>query len=611
MDLITLDFETYYDKKYSLKKLTMEEYIRDPKFQVIGVGIKVNNEKTEWASGSKKEIQKYLQGFDWQNSMVVAHNTLFDGAILNWCYGIDPRVLVDTLCMSRALHGVATSASLQALAERYGIGEKGTEVVEAEGKRRSDFTEEELSRYGDYCINDVELTYKLFSIFIAEGFPKQELRVIDMTLRMFTNPTLEVDSDLLHEHLMTIKKNKQNLLISSGIHKDDLMSNQKFARVLETFGVEPPKKISPTTGKETFAFAKSDEQFIKLLEHPNEKVKKLVDARLGIKSTLEETRTQRFIDIGSRGKLPIPVRYYAAHTGRWGGDDKINIQNLPSRGPNAKKLKSSILAPEGYKLIDADSSQIEARVLSWFAGQDDLTNSFARGEDVYKKMASIIYSVSEEGVTKEQRFVGKTTILGAGYGMGSIKFQAQLKNYGFDMDIDEARRVINIYRETNWKINQLWRDCQNMLRYMVNGDNYNIATHLEGVVQVIPKDKAILLPSNLLLRYDNLKAQPTDKGAEYMYKTRMGYIKIYGGKVVENLCQALARCIIAEQMLQIRKKYTIGLTVHDSIVACVKEEEVEEAQRYMEACMRQTPPWAKGLPLDCESGVGKNYGECE
>ena len=611
MDLITLDFETYYDKKYSLKKLTMEEYIRDPKFQVIGVGIKVNNEKTEWASGSKKEIQKYLQGFDWQNSMVVAHNTLFDGAILNWCYGIDPRVLVDTLCMSRALHGVATSASLQALTERYGIGEKGTEVVEAEGKRRSDFTEEELSRYGDYCINDVELTYKLFSIFIAEGFPKQELRVIDMTLRMFTNPTLEVDSDLLHKHLMTIKKNKENLLISSGIHKDDLMSNQKFARVLETFGVEPPKKISPTTGKETFAFAKSDEQFIKLLEHPNEKVKKLVDARLGIKSTLEETRTQRFIDIGSRGKLPIPVRYYAAHTGRWGGDDKINIQNLPSRGPNAKKLKSCILAPEGYKLIDADSSQIEARVLSWFAGQDDLTNSFARGEDVYKKMASIIYSVSEEDVTKEQRFVGKTTILGAGYGMGSIKFQAQLKTNGFDMDLDEARRVINVYRETNWKINQLWRDCQNMLRYMVNGDNYNIATHLEGVVQVIPKDKAILLPSNLLLRYDNLKAQPTDKGAEYMYKTRMGYIKIYGGKVVENLCQALARCIIAEQMLQIRKKYTIGLTVHDSIVACVKEEEVEEAQRYMEACMRQTPPWAKGLPLDCESGVGKNYGECE
>ena len=611
MDLITLDFETYYDKKYSLKKLTMEEYIRDPKFQVIGVGIKVNNEKTEWASGSKKEIQKYLQGFDWENSMVVAHNTLFDGAILNWCYGIDPRVLVDTLCMSRALHGVATSASLQALAERYGIGEKGTEVVEAEGKRRSDFTEEELSRYGDYCINDVELTYKLFSIFIAAGFPKQELRVIDMTLRMFTNPTLEVDSDLLHKHLTTIKKNIENLPSSSGISKDGIMSNQKFARVLETFSVEPPKKISPTTGKETFAFAKSDEQFIKLLEHPNEKVKNLVDARLGIKSTLEETRTQRFIDIGSRGKLPIPVRYYAAHTGRWGGDDKINIQNLPSRGPNAKKLKSSILAPEGYKLIDADSSQIEARVLSWFAGQDDLTNSFARGEDVYKKMASVIYSVSEEDVTKEQRFVGKTTILGAGYGMGSIKFQAQLKNYGFDMDIDEARRVINIYRETNWKINQLWRDCQNMLRYMVNGDTYNIATHLGGVVQVIPKDKAILLPSNLLLRYDNLKAQPTDKGAEYMYKTRMGYIKIYGGKVVENLCQALARCIIAEQMLQIRKKYTIGLTVHDSIVACVKEEEVEEAQRYMEACMRQTPPWAKGLPLDCESGVGKNYGECE
>jgi DNA polymerase I-like protein with 3'-5' exonuclease and polymerase domains len=610
MDLITLDFETYYDKEYSLKKLTMEEYIRHPKFEVIGVGVKINNEQTEWASGSNKEIKEYLQGFDWENSMVIAHNTLFDGAILNWCYDIDPRGLADTLCMSRALHGVDTSASLQALTERYGIGKKGTEVIEAQGKRRVDFTAEELARYGDYCVNDVELTYKLFSIFISAGFPKQELRVIDMTLRMFTNPMLEVDNDLLHKHLTTIKNNKETLLISSGIDKKDLMSNKKFAEVLETFGVEPPKKISLTTGKETFAFAKSDEQFISLLEHPNEEVKNLVEARLGIKSTLEETRTQRFIDIGSRGKLPIPVRYYAAHTGRWGGDDKINIQNLPSRGPNAKKLKSSILAPDGYKLIDADSSQIEARVLSWLAGQDDLTNSFTRGEDVYKNMASIIYSVPEEDVTKEQRFVGKTTILGAGYGMGSIKFQAQLKTNGFDMDLDEARRVINVYRETNWKINQLWRDCQNMLRYMVNGDNYNIATHLDGVIQVLPKDKAILLPSNLLLRYDQLKAQPTDKGVEYMYKTRMGYIKIYGGKVVENLCQALARCIIAEQMLQIRKKYTIVLTVHDSIVACVREEETEEAKRYIEACMRQAPYWAKGLPLDCESGIGKNYGEC-
>jgi DNA polymerase I-like protein with 3'-5' exonuclease and polymerase domains len=213
----------------------------------------------------------------------------------------------------------------------------------------------------------------------------------------------------------------------------------------------------------------------------------VVAARLGTKSTLEETRTQRFIDIGKRGTLPVPVRYYAAHTGRWGGDDKINMQNLPSRGPNGKKLKRSILAPAGHTLIDADSAQIEARVLAWLAEQDDLTEAFANNEDVYKKMASRIYNVAVDDVTKDQRFVGKTTILGAGYGMGAVKFQAQLKTFGFDMELDEARRVINIYREANWKINLLWRNCQNMVRSMVNGDSVQIGK--SGVLKVLGSER--------------------------------------------------------------------------------------------------------------------------
>ena len=168
---------------------------------------------------------------------------------------------------------------------------------------------------------------------------------------------------------------------------------------------------------------------------------------------MEETRTERFIDICKRGLLPVPIRYYSAHTGRWGGDDKINLQNLPSRGADGKKLKRSIIAPQGCNLIDADSSQIEARVLAWLAEQDDLTEAFKNGDDVYKKMASAIYNVKEEDVTKDQRFVGKTTILGAGYGMGAVKFQNQLKTFGFNMDISEARRVVKVYRDTNWRVN--------------------------------------------------------------------------------------------------------------------------------------------------------------
>jgi len=609
MDLITLDFETYYDREFSLSKLTTEAYIRDPRFEVIGVGVKFNNEETEWASGSHEQVKGYLQSFDWSDAMLLCHNTMFDGAILNWVYDIRPRVYTDTMCIARAIHGVETSASLRAVSEKYSIGAKGTEVVQALGKKREDFTESELDRYGDYCVNDVNLTHKLFTI-MAKDFPKQELKLIDLTLRMFIQPILELDLGLLEQHLTETRDRKDELLVSAGVtDKKELMSNPKFAELLKSLGGGPPMKIKPATGKETFAFAKTDEEFKALVDHEDDRVQTLVAARLGTKSTLEETRTQRFIDIAKRGTLPVPVRYYAAHTGRWGGDDKINMQNLPSRGVNGKKLKRSIIAPEGHTIVEADSAQIEARVLAWLAGQDDLVSAFTNGEDVYKKMASRIYGVPEEDVTKDQRFVGKTTILGAGYGMGAVKFQAQLKNFGFDMDLAEARRVISIYREANGAINRLWREAQNMIVGLSRGDNVPFGK--EGVLDVVPEESAVRLPSGLLLRYDDLRFDQTDKGTEFHYKTRRGRTRIYGGKVIENVCQAIARCIIGEQMLLIAKKHHVVLTVHDSIVCCVPDEDVAQAQIDVEKSMRWVPEWADGLPIDCEAGIGKSYGDCE
>jgi DNA polymerase len=505
---------------------------------------------------------------------------------------------------------VEVGGSLKALAERYNLGVKGTEILNALGKRRLDFTDDELDSYGDYCINDVELTYKLFNRLLKQGFPKKELRIIDCTLRMFIHPMLELDCDLLEDHLYDIKLHKDKLLCDAGVaDKKELMSNDKFADLLRSKGVEPPIKVSPTTGKEAYAFAKTDDGFKSLVTHENPEVQALAAARLGNKSTLEETRTQRFIDIAGRGTLPVPVRYYAAHTGRWGGDDKINLQNLPSRGPNGKKLKKSIVAPAGYTLIDCDSSQIEARVLAWFAGQDDLTDAFRNKEDVYVKMASRIYETSEDQITKDQRFVGKTTILGAGYGMGAVKFQAQLKSFGTDISLDEARRIINIYRDANWKISHVWREAQHMVAAMERGDNYQFGK--KGVIEVIGNREAIRLPSKLLMRYQDLRGERNSEGTEYSYKTRNGRTRIYGGKVIENVCQALARCVIGDQMLLINNKYRAVLTVHDSVIACVPESEAEEAQQYVEKCMRYVPTWAEGLPLECESGVANAYGDCE
>jgi len=608
VNFVTLDFETYYAQDFSLSKITTEEYIRDRRFEVIGLGLKHGPNPTEWAQGDK-QVKELLGSVDFAKTGVIAHNTAFDGAILNWRYDVKPKAWFDTMCMGRALHGTEHSVSLKAMSERYGIGAKGNEVIMAKGKRLADFTTQEIRDYARYCINDVELTYELFSQMVRT-FPRKELKLIDLTLRMFIEPFLDLDTGLLEQHLEDVKDRKDKLLLDANIaDKKDLMSNVKFATLLEELGVSPPRKISPTTGKETYAFAKSDEAFKELQEHEDDRVQSLVAARLGNKSTLEETRTQRFIAISKRGLLPVPIRYYAAHTGRWGGQDKINLQNLPSRGANGKKLKNSIIAPEGHSVIDADSSQIEARVLAWLAGQNDLTEAFARGEDVYIKMAAQIYGCTEEEVTGAQRFIGKTTILGAGYGMGAEKFGMQLKTFGHEVSPNEAKRIINIYRDANWRISQLWREAHHAVKQLAQGVSGCFgASHK---VSYCAKQSGIKLPSGLYIYYEDLSGYQNSQGVEYTYKVRRGRKKLYGGKVVENVCQGIARCIIGEQMLRIAKKYPVVLTVHDSIACCVPDEQVDEAQRYVEDCMRWTPDWAEGLPINCESGKAKSYGECE
>jgi DNA polymerase len=604
MNILSLDFETYYDKQFSLSKMTTEEYIRSPEFETIGVAIKENEGETRWFSGSHDEIAEFLAGYDWASSALLAHNAMFDAAILNWRFGIKPRAVLDTLSMARALHGSEVGNSLAKLSIYYALGEKGTEVVDALGKRRLDFDTDALNKYGGYCINDVELTSKLFKKLA----PKlTELQVISLTVKMFSEPLLHLDKKQLEAHLLEVQYRKAKLLEDCGVEsRDELMSNLKFAELLRGFGVEPPMKISPVTGKEALALAKSDEAFKALAEHPDERVQALVAARLGSKSTLEETRTQRFIEISKRGGLPIPLSYYAAHTGRWGGADKINLQNLPSRGTNGGKLKKAIVAPDGYVMIDSDSSQIEARMLAWWAGQTDLTEAFTRKEDVYKKMASAIYNKPIPEIEAHERFVGKTTILGAGYGMGAPKFQAQLKTFNTYLELEECSLAIGAYRITYDKIPELWSAGKKAIEAMVKNQTVDFGN---GVVQVMGSE-GILLPNGLYQRYPNLRKIQTEEGWQYVYDNRKGQTKLYGGKLVENVCQALARCIIVEQMLRIAKKYRPVLTVHDAIACIAPEQEADEAMAYVMECMSWTPDWAEGLPVACEAGYGKSYGDC-
>ena len=604
MSIVTIDFETYYSKDFSLTKLTTEEYVRSEQFEVIGVSAQVDDAEPVWFTGTMAETELFLKALELDKHMVLAHNAQFDGAILTWLFGIKPKRWLDTLSMARAIHGTEVGGSLNTLSQYYNVGDKGTEVVNALGLRRLDFPLDQLERYSNYCKNDVALTYKIFQI-MGVGFPALEFKLIDITLRMFTEPVLELNSQALYTHLQIVRRRKEGLL--QNFDKDTLMSNPKFAELLKGYGIEPPMKTSLATGKQTFAFAKNDEGLKELLNHDNLEVQSLVAARLGTKSTLEETRTARFLGMSQRGFMPVPLRYYAAHTGRWGGDDKVNLQNLPRQSP----IKNAVVAPTGYKLVDSDSSQIEARTLAWLAEQDDLTKAFENGEDVYKIMASAIYVKGQADITKDERFVGKTTILGAGYGMGAVKFKAQLKTFGVEIEEEESKRIITTYRETYPKIVELWQDGALALKAIMTDQTCKLGR--EGVL-VVDGKKGIRLPNGLYLRYPNLRIQKINGKDELVYDNKKGRVatptRIYGGKVIENVCQALARIVIGEQMLMIAKKYKVAMTVHDAVMCVVPVSEVIPAQEYVELCMRLRPQWAQQLPLNCESGTGFSYGEC-
>lgn len=601
MKIITIDFETYYDREFSLSKITTEEYIRSDLFETIGVGTKINDGRSEWFSGTHQQTQDYLSSIDWSDAIAVAHNAMFDAAILSWRFNIRPYMWCDTLSLARAIDGLEVGGSLKACAERYGLGEKGTEVVNALALRRQNFDAEQLARYGEYCKNDCDLTWDLLNVYLPK-VSETELKVIDLTIKMFSEPVLRLAKKRLSHHLEEVKARKYELLQACKADSEILNSNPKFADLLISLGVEPPMKTSLATGKETYAFAKTDEGLKDLAEHPNPAVQAVVAARLGTKSTLEESRTERFLGIASRGFLPVPLKYYAAHTGRWGGSDNLNLQNLPSRGDST--LKECILPPKGYVIIDCDSSQIEARVLAWVAGQGDLVQAFANKEDVYKIMASKIYRKPVDEISKDERFMGKTVVLGCGYGLGAEKFQSSLKTAGVDLELPECKQIIKTYRESYEYIPELWKDGQRCLEAMLQKKTSLFGTQPDAVML---KKKGFYLPSGYYLGYTDLEK---DAEGQFSYKTRKGRTKIYGGKVVENVIQAIARCVIAEQMTWIAKKYRVVLTVHDAIAIVAPLAEAERAQQYVEKCMSTPPEWAAGLPLACESGIGENYGQC-
>ena len=601
--LITLDFETYYDKEYGLKKYTTEEYIRSDKFEVIGVAVN-DGTTTYWNTGTHDEIKTFLNGFNLEDSFALGHNMRFDAAILSWIFDIHPLGLFDTMSMGQILHGLTESVSLANLSTYYGIGVKGTEVGDALGKHRLDFTSTEMASYARYCINDVELTRQLF-YKMKNKFTAPEMRLIDLTIRMFTEPKLELNKGLLIRHLHEVKEAKEKLLASVAVDKELLMSNPKFAELLIEQGVEPPMKISSTTGKETYAFAKTDEGFKDLLDHEKPHVQALAAARIGNKSTLEETRTENFIQIANRGKLPVPLKYSGAVVShRWSGVDGINLQNLP----RTSELRRAICAPKGWKLVASDLSNIELRLAYWFAQSHGKIQAIKNGIDLYKQSASEITGIEYDKVDKDLRFIFKVVNLSGIYGVGANKMHSILKQGGVKKDINEVKNIVYAYRRANPELVQAWADAGTMLESIRAGHHYTMGNG--GIISSVPHE-GMMKPNSMLLGLPNLRKLKTDTGESWAYDKLMGRTivpeYIHPAKTFQRCIQSLARDIIGEQLIQVAKVYDVVMTVHDELVMLCPEDEVDECVDYVKKCMTTAPSWCADLPLGCEVGVGDNY----
>ena len=646
--ILVIDFETRWDRKeYTLSKMTTEQYIRDPRFKAFGCCIKTYDVPgTVWVS--HKDLVDTFNTIDWSTTAVLAHNAQFDVAILSYVYGHQPCFIFDSLSMARALRGVEVGNSLAKLANEFGLPPKGQAVHSTDGL--AELTHEIEFELAEYCKHDTFLCEEVFKRLIKD-YPAKELRLIDLTLKMFTNPVLELDQEMLREALMEESTKRTELLNRLGIEEATLASNDKFASVLSKMGIAPPKKISKTTGKEALALAKNDAHFQALLNSDNEDVALLCEARLAVKSTLERTRAQRFLDISERGRLPVPLNYYGAHTGRWSASkgSGLNLQNL-KRG---SFLRKSIQAPAGYSLVVCDLAQIEPRVLAWMCDYTDLLEIFASGKDAYAQFGAQMFGIP--GLSKDShpdlRQSAKSALLGCGYGLGWASFAAQLltgflgapptrydkafaKQLGVGAEfVNEfisyqpylermkdiphncteteltvhcvsAKKIIDKYRDAAQPVKTFWEMCDALIkRSLVEGKPY---THK---CLTFEKER-IVLPSGLALRYPQLSGVADEKGRiQWTYGDDKK--KLYGGKLTENIVQAVARCVMTDGMLRIQKQYPCVLTVHDEVVALVPESEADDAENWVLAQMTMVPKYMPGIPLGAEAGHAKRYGDAK
>ena len=598
MRILCVDAETFFDSTYTLTKETTESYIRHPRFECMGFGLRwLDGGEGIWVNASSLSVA--FAKIDWANTAVLAHNAQFDGLILSHHYGVRPKMWLDTLSMARAVRGNHLRASLGALAKDMGLEEKSVPYDDMRGVHWCNMSEALRERVASGCLQDVNLTIEIFKRLLV-NFPPEELNVISTTIKMFTEPRLIGDVKQFRAVQGAEWTRKNEALLDLGVSERDIQSSARFVQLLEAEGVEVETKKTKTA--EAPAVAASDFFMQELLEDPNPRVAALAAARLDLKSTIEETRAGRLAAMAERGPLTVQLNYAGAHTLRWSGAGKVNFQNLPRDGG----LRTGVCAPPGHKLVIVDLAQIECRVLNWIAGNRDLVRRMAAGEPVYASNAERLYG---RPVTKkddlEAYTVGKKQELGCGYGMGWRRFKAMVYgDMGLVLEQEFAERAIDDYRDTHPEVVKLWRRADQWIQILANK---NRGSWPDGVPIGIDGGR-VIGPNGSWMTYE-VEWSAFDRA--WRRRTRSGWSKFYGAALVENIVQYLARIILSQAVLRVEKRtgFRMALSAHDEAVWCVPTERADEIFAVAMEEMTKTPDWLSGCPIGAEGRTADRYGE--
>lgn len=614
MLVLTGDFETFFSSDYTLKKLPIEEYVRDDRFQAQCFVAKVFDHEGFVCRGPAA-VDAWIRAQNWANIYLIAHNACFEGFILSERYDARPAYIFDTLSMARAINGPLEPASLEELAKRYDLPPKTVPYSDVRGRRWEEMDNDLRDKLCRGALTDVEITEQLFKKF-ARGFPKEELSIINLTISMYTQPRLRGDAGLFARLACDERTEKDALLEEIGLKESDLQSTATLLRILESYG-ETNISRKKTVAGSVPQFASKDDW---MLENSgrDDIVGKILRARLAVKSTLEETRANRLAAMSSRGALPVYQKYFGAITGRWSGGERCNIQNLPKEG----QLRAGLMAPEGQSFVILDFSQIEYRILCALAGQNDKLDALAGGRDLYCEFAAKLFGRTITRDDVAERTLAKTITLGSGYGQGKDTCARTCKAKGFGFPREITDQAIDLYRSEHRNVVALWRQCDQLLPTIAAG----WPCRLEGTPLQFA-DRCLLLPNGLKCRFDLTFCQETGGWFRRTARTNgpaeacdgvqvllgKGYTSYWGGGLTEFCCQALARIRLSELMLKAKSK--LGLTpvflVHDEYVTLAADSDANGIfSSLLELAAESSPWWQDNPPVFAAEGrIAKRYGE--